>query len=81
MSYYSAEPRNREQTIELLRSLGFSTALINKHRVRLEKDNLVTYYTFTKQWFFDKYNRRLGTGLYNLLQLYNVILKEKKRNQ
>lgn len=81
MSYYSTEPRNREQIIELLRSLGFSTTLINKHRVRLEKDNLVTYYTFTKQWFFDKYNRRLGTGLYNLLQLYNVILKEKKRNQ
>lgn len=75
MAYYNTKPKQREKVVNLFKTLGFRTKLVNSYRIRLEKNDYITYYTFVKQHYFDEYNKHLGSGLYNLLKLYNINLR------
>lgn len=73
MPYYDIEPRYMKDTIHLLKSLGFSTVKLNKYRIKVSKNGLSLEYTSNRQYIY-KDNKRIGTGLINLLRLYNIYI-------
>lgn len=81
MSYYSTGAiKHREEIVKLLVLLGFTVKRKNKVKLEITKNNKTVEYTVSKGYILEE-GKRIGTGIRNLLTLYNVKLKEKKETK